>query len=928
MNTSPNEQSDTIDLPVPLRGATAINFTDLESWDIQAQDGTTVQLSEAVDSPQISIAGAGQIVIRPPVPIPIPAGKESAGIWLNCDLPFDPEHLPQLVLILGEHREQLLGSVGGCGWQYFQALLSTGSTNIEAIALRGIFAPQEVSVQLAGLDFLDPQIDQLPGVAEAPRGTLPAQMELQRTEDEEVSNSVAKDGISFVMESRSLSAVVRYIYTPIDGTLVDLEMEINNSDPINLFDGGGITVEMGGREWSADEEEVQRHFVSCEIVEGSVEARWQWKLGDEQIDFLYRMHIEGKTLVVSLEGGGGRATGVELGRVTGASHPRLFRVPYFNFGENDPHILCTNGVFVSVLLDIYNSEASTLRAPSAEEAQKSLRLNGGCRYLPDTTGKRTPLRESIVVTASRRFEEVLPVVPTARSDSKWEFEQLVWYHVGELPPTEESYVEAYEKLLKLRQRGLEHLLIVHSDDTWHDGDGNATLTTTGAAAKGGNDALAEYLEAISDLGHSFCLSTNFRDVSPLSDKWTPDLAAQAPDGNLSRFDSGRFLVKPARSGQLADGHVRNIADNFSNHATFLDAHTDSPPWNRVDHDSRLPHASRFIDTLAAEHALLEQVVQEHPTVGAGGTHWLYAGLLNGYLAPLSGPNPSKRPTLVDFDLCNLHLSGTMAGVGTIDGFFGDEIPENQRHSRSDYLIRYLTSTAAYGHACLLPDLERWGLEAVVKAYYLLQKLQTQYIGVPIQEIQYHNDGNLLETTDALISGAYERSQICLTYQNGLRVFANGSWDDEWKIEEMGQSFVLPPGSFLAHNEDEVVAYSADAGKGRIDFAQCSDYLYVDTRGTRMEIGPITLNGAALLLQRNWEIDIIPMDCSGDILVRTNHFWSDRRTPRLRVLGFTSDDESESLRSAHTVDQDVSFEPMDGFYKYRITLPEWMVEPGK
>ena len=71
-----------------------------------------------------------------------------------------------------------------------------------------------------------------------------------------------------------------------------------------------------------------------------------------------------------------------------------------------------------------------------------------------------------------------------------------------------------------------------------------------------------------------------------------------------------------------------------------------------------------------------------------------------------------------------------------------------------------------------------------------------------------------------------------------------------------------------------------------------------------------------------------MGCSGEILLRTNHFWDDRRTPRLRVLGFDAYDDFQPLRTAHIRDQEVSFEPVDGFYKYRITLPEWMVEPGK
>ena len=59
---------------------------------------------------------------------------------------------------------------------------------------------------------------------------------------EEVSNSVEKDGISYVLEARSLSAVVRYVYTPLEGNLSDIEVEINNADAIKfqLYSAEGL----------------------------------------------------------------------------------------------------------------------------------------------------------------------------------------------------------------------------------------------------------------------------------------------------------------------------------------------------------------------------------------------------------------------------------------------------------------------------------------------------------------------------------------------------------------------------------------------------------------------------------------------------------------------------------------------------------------
>ena len=251
------------------------------------------------------------------------------------------------------------------------------------------------------------------GVATAPgeqqsASASQSQPSILPTLQEEVETSIRKEGISFVFESRSVSAVVQFIYTPIDGTFADIEVEVNNSDPITPAEDGGIAVEMGGASWPPDSEEVERHFISCEQVGDCVEARWQWKLGEEQANFLYRLRICGKSLVVEIEGGQGKGTGLALGRVTGALHPRLITIPYFNFGDNYPRILCTAGYFLSSFVDWHYSRASSLYAPSEAESQRLVQLNGGCSYASQSDGKRSDFQERWLITVSTQYEEVLP----------------------------------------------------------------------------------------------------------------------------------------------------------------------------------------------------------------------------------------------------------------------------------------------------------------------------------------------------------------------------------------------------------------------------------------------------------------------------------------------------------------------------------------
>lgn len=752
---------------------------------------------------------------------------------------------------------------------------------------------------------------------------------------EEVTNSVEKDGISFVLECRSLTAVVRYVYTPLEGNLSDLELEINNADPIKISEDGGVTIEMGGQEWAASDEAVERYFVSCEVVDGSIEARWQWKRGEELADLLYRIAVRGKSLVFEIEGGSGKATGIDLGYVSGAIQPRLLRVPYFNLGSEDPSILCTSGVFVSSFLDWFHTSSSSFGRPLQTEDARELRLTRGCVYHPSSNGKRNNLSERWILTVSRQFEEVLPSIPKpALAADQGPIRDLVWYDIPHLESVAEAYVEIYERLRSFRQWGMDKLLVVHPDDVWHDGDGRTALSLNASQTKGGDDALLEYLEAVSDLGYPYALSCSYEDISPLDPGWDTAESALSPEGGLADTGVGRHLLKPSRAAAIAADHLPKLMEKYGARAACIAGHASTPPWNRVDFDAEVERPASFLATLQTEQNLLMQIREDMRSrdlvaVGEGGIHWLYTGLLTGLSSRMGVPKPSRQPLLVDFALRNLHVAELHAGVGSTEDFFHGEaeIPETL-DSRSAWLDRYLATTIAFGHAGLLPNPSTWDLPALVKAYYLLQHLQTHYLGVGVASITYHRNGSMLETTESLVSGAYEESQVLVTYENGLQIYVNGSWSRDWDVQAGDQTFCLPPASFVALGTQGLIAYSADMGSGRVDYAACDDYLYCDTRGNRMTIGAMTLSGAAILRHQNWEIDVYPVLCDGEIAVETGKLWPERRLPKLRVLAFKDEDDEPLTLSANMSGDQVMLEPADDIYKYRITLPEWMVEPGQ
>jgi hypothetical protein len=746
---------------------------------------------------------------------------------------------------------------------------------------------------------------------------------------EEVETSLRKEGISFIFESRSVSAVLRYIYTPIEGTFADIELEINKTDPLKPADEGGIDIAMGNQVWPAASEEVERHFVSCEQLGDSVEARWQWKSGEEVANFLYRLRLVGKSLVVEVEGGNGKATGLSLGRVSGALHPRLIGVPYFNLGDHSPQVLCASGVFVSSLIDWFYSSASSLYAPPAEEARRHLKINGGCTYLPKSDGRRNPLQERWLLTTSVHFEEVLPTLSAPESGQPDSLSEWIWYNLSFIAASEESYVEIFERLRLLKQMGLDHLLINHPADTWHDGEGNATLHLEGAPAKGGDDALLEYLEALGDLGYKTSLYLDYREMAAANSRFAPELAAHLSDGHPSTTAPDRYLLKPDQALALAAEHTRAVADKYHNDLAYLGAHAGLPPWAFNDYDHRAEGAARLAYSFRAQHSILaaQGEAQRGPVVGQGGCHWLYPGLLNGYLACLPKETSAQAPLLLDFDLLRLHPLQSDAGLGAWEEFLGKSLPSGEKHSRSASFDRYLATLVAFGHAGLLPEPDEWGLPAVVKTYFLLQKVQGYYLRVPVTSIRYHHEGHLLETNDALLSGAYEWGQVHIAYASGLEIHAHIGREGTWTVPCGDTSYTLSPGSFLARGPDDLLVYSADPGAGRIDYASCGEYFYCDARGQVRRLGPLRLDGAAVVLERKWEIDVVPLECRGDLEIDVAFFWPDRRLPPLRLLAYRTDAEEPDVYRADMDRSRVRLRPSADIYKYRITLPEWMVEPG-
>jgi hypothetical protein len=137
---------------------------------------------------------------------------------------------------------------------------------------------------------------------------------------------------------------------------------------------------------------------------------------------------------------------------------------------------------------------------------------------------------------------------------------------------------------------------------------------------------------------------------------------------------------------------------------------------------------------------------------------------------------------------------------------------------------------------------------------MIQGLASRYALVPVQRIAYWDGSRLVTPSEALRSSACDRSQIAVEYANGLRVFANGSFEYPWRVELNRGAYDLPPNGWLAAQGDEFLEYSALRDGHRVDFVRSPIYTFADGRGQLTDFGGgVQAKDALIILhQRNGE----------------------------------------------------------------------------
>ncbi|NCO39205.1 MAG: hypothetical protein COZ06_28280 [Armatimonadetes bacterium CG_4_10_14_3_um_filter_66_18] len=592
----------------------------------------------------------------------------------------------------------------------------------------------------------------------------------------------------------------------------------------------------------------------------TVESKWRLTAGDRAAEVTYAYRLWNKSLVVDVVAPGGEVVEVRYGRATGLTNPRLVTNPYYAYTGVRPAVVVSGPpeapLFLTGNTDWCLTGAS---APFAvnDVQEAGVAYNGGTRYIPLTNGKRNDCYERLFLTLSPRYEEVLPTIPNPKSPWAKVAGTRVWRAHG--AGNRENDVRFWTEC---HRYGMTQVIVTDHETGWRDGGESFTFRTRPAPGKGGDKGQYDYARVMQDkLGFVYGPYNNYTDFAPVNEYWSFDLINRTPDNQLSGAWFRCYAPKPARAVEYCAKLAPQIQEKFHFSTAYCDVHTAVAPWHRVDYDPRVPGAGTSAAVFYAygEIMLQQKKAWNGPVYSEGGYHFMYCGLTDGNYGQDQQYRPAVNPWLVDFDLRKLHDLSCNFGMGNPEMFYVHGDPPRRTKEEADaWMDRFLAATVAFGHPGFLAY--EGGIQNALRSYYMLQQLHSRYCLSSAAAIRYADEkGKLLDTSAAVATGAYKRSQVVTRYANGCVTVVNGDPNERLVVDAYGRKLDLPPNGYAGWTDDGAVeVLSSDASGYRTDYAVTPAYTYVDGRGRFARFAKAGGNGVGIC--RNLgkgEYEVIP-----------------------------------------------------------------------
>lgn len=447
---------------------------------------------------------------------------------------------------------------------------------------------------------------------------------------------------------------------------------------------------------------------------------------------------------------------------------------------------------VGAMFDWTQSSAS---APTAREDAPG-QLCCGLMYVPKTDGTRNRVYERFVWTVAEKVQDVFPVIPNPNSPWKSVAGKGVW----RAHPASDDRSKDYAYWQAVKDAGMRHIIVTDHEKMWRDGNESFTFRTNAAPKKGGNMAAADYARFMIDkLGFRYGPYNNFTDFPPINGHWSLDRVGRKWNGALVTAWNRCYSPKSTWAIGMCEKLAPALKRMYGFNAAYCDVHTCVTPWNRCDYDSRAPGAGTFAQVYYdyGEIMLLQKKAWNGPVYSEGDFHWWYAGLTDGNYAQDPSYVLSARPWLVDFDLYRMHDKCCNFGMGNPGMFYTSYVKglsPGKPTNAVERIDRFLAATIAFGHpGFLCGGKNPLKLDLEKKSYFLVQGIAAKYTQASVSEVRYVDEsGTLHPTEQALVNGAWRRSQLKVTYDDGTEVAVNGNTGEPFAVTVSGRSYVLPP----------------------------------------------------------------------------------------------------------------------------------------
>ncbi len=877
-----------------------VDFENLDGWTVECHDAVATFVRSREQQlwgkhvGKLVYRGEGdapRVVLRPPKPVPVPGPLDCVNFWVyGNNLAWAPDKsTPQVevyVLLRGRDDQPIRVSMGRVRWKEWwvmhrrlnpqQLAAVQDDVVLEGIEITG---GRNKDDRLLYFDNLAIYREQLPPLTFEPRpkrgidplpgqtvgtNTGPGRLPFPTREETilpdnlttEFKVGLEKSGDTFEFHYRGSDGHLVYRYKPVTGTLSDVTAEwVDAAGAFQPMAQGGIYFATDGKSELPTPENTK--LLRCEQVGDTVVSSWQCKWGNHTAEVTYTFRLWQKSLVVDVKCAGGGVGEFRIGKAVGVDNPRLVTLPYLTCDRHRPAVLVAGPpnkpLFLMALIDYYRSNASALWAAN-EVTEAGVTYNGGSRYLPKTDGRRNDCFERLFLTVSPRFEEVLPNIPNPKSPWMHVAGERLWRAHGA-----SNRQRDYTHWKNVARYGMTKVVITDHETGWRDGCESFTFRTRAAPGKGGDEGQADYARKIRALGFRYGIYNQYTDLAPVNEHWNEDCVTRTSNGDWRRSWARCYNPKPARAVEFEAKLAPVIQEKFQLDTAYCDVHTAVRPWQYCDFDARVPGAGTFAATFYAygEIMLHQKKTWNGPVYSEGNNHWYYCGLTDGNYAQDQLAKLPENPWLVDFDLRKLHPLCCNFGMGYPFMFFSyqqwrDFTPE-EREAQFD---RFLAATLAFGHTGFL--IRAGGMTNTVRSYFNLQQVHARYAQEIATDIHYADErGKLLDTSAAVATGAYRRSQIVTTYSNGLKVVVNGHPTETWKTPD-GE---LPPnGWFAADTRDgKLVAWSKLIDGHRADYVDSPVYIYADGRGRFTRFDKAACDGQLIVHKRDdGTIEVIPV----------------------------------------------------------------------